>query len=87
MPGTALPKTPLDWVDRHGSRKPVSPRGAYYKHPRLSPDGGSLAVTMLGANNDLWVYEMARDMWTKPTDEDGGEFITVTVWTHNGARK
>ena len=49
------------WVDRQGRTEPlIEARRAYSQAPRLSPDGRSLAVWIDGANNSVWVYDIAR---------------------------
>jgi Tol biopolymer transport system component len=53
-----------------------------YRTPRLSPDGGRLAVTVQGEKNDVWIYEFARTTLTPLTSEGR----TLPVWTPDGKR-
>ena len=49
------------WVDRQGRTESlIDVRRAYRQAPMLSPDGGSLAVWIDGANNSVWIYDIAR---------------------------
>ena len=46
----------------------------------LSPDGKRLAITIVGASSDVWVYELTRGTFTRltvdgsklPADVDAG---------------
>jgi Tol biopolymer transport system component len=50
---------------------------------RLSPDGTRLAVERVIANvSDLWVYELARRVWSKLTSTPGRE--GSPVWSSDG---
>ena len=43
--------------------------GAILQHPRLSHDGRRIAVTVVGATADIWLYDIERDSPTKLTGE------------------
>jgi len=55
------------WVDRLGRSQPLieKPRPFQGATFRLSPDGKWLALSIQGANNSLWLYEMARGALTR----------------------
>lgn len=47
-------------VDRGGVTKPLPFPPNLFESPRLSGDGRLLSVEMIGANNDVWMGDMAR---------------------------
>ena len=51
--------------------------------PRLSPDGSRLAVErILSDVSDIWVYAIARRVWSKLTSTPGREMSPE--WSHDG---
>jgi eukaryotic-like serine/threonine-protein kinase len=68
QPAGSAPVSHLIWYDRHG--KTISPVGAPddYEDPRLSPDGGRVAVTRrdvgTGVSN-IWYYDLASNVPTR----------------------
>jgi serine/threonine-protein kinase len=73
----------LKWIDRQGNVQlmPTEPREFYSLD--VSHDGSRLAVSIGGANNTLWTYDIARMRPTRLTlrlDVEG------SVWTHDDAR-
>ncbi len=75
----------LFWVDRSGAAKPVTEVQRDYFWPRLSPDGRRLAVTISEAGNeDVWLYEIARDAFTRLTFHSGRDFSPV--WSPDSRR-
>ena len=54
--GDADAHTPV-WVDRHGRETPIDAPPGNYRHPRLSPDGRRLALTL---NDDIVIWEITR---------------------------
>jgi serine/threonine-protein kinase len=77
---TGLSGRMLVWVDRAGAvtRLPVEP--ADYWLPRLSPDGGRLAV---GIAEDLWVIDLERGARTRVTNGQTSRLFPYT-WTPDG---
>ena len=84
----------LAWVDRQGVEQPLQFPPAAYQSPRLSPDGGRVAIGVResGASfggagftgpADLWVYELARAARAKVTF--GGN-NTLPIWMPGGTR-
>ncbi len=55
----------LVWVDRTGGVESAAGLQAEFQAPRLSLDGRRLAVQIVGANDTVWVYEFARQAWTR----------------------
>jgi len=54
-----------------------------FSWPRISPDGGRVAVVVEGASDDLWIYELARGTFERFTFE--ARNITP-FWTPDGRR-
>jgi Tol biopolymer transport system component len=55
----------------------------YTGNPRVSPDGGRVALTIWdGANHDVWVYDAQRTAMTRLTS--GGTMFASPVWSHDG---
>jgi Tol biopolymer transport system component len=74
----------LVWVDRDGKSQPVTDMRRRYAHPKLSPDGRRLAVTIQRGNQDVWVHETARGTLTRLTFGEGTE--KFPLWTPDGRR-
>jgi serine/threonine-protein kinase len=53
--------------DRQGRFVPLGEPPGSPLEPALSPDGRRLAVTIEGRTTDIWIYELARDNWTRLT--------------------
>jgi serine/threonine-protein kinase len=69
---TTLPRRSLVAVDRDGRTRTIVPERGAFAHPRFSPDGASLAVTMEGENgHDIWIFDLRRGTRTRLTA--GGE--------------
>ena len=74
----------LVWVDRQGRETLIGapPRG--YTNPRISPDGGRLAVSALEGEQDLWLWDFARLTLTRLTLTPGAD--TYPAWSQDGRR-
>ena len=70
----------LVWVDRNGKESPIvaAPRRAY-NSLRLSPDGTRLAVEISDQEQDIWVWQLDRDTFTRFTFDPGRD--SFPVWT------
>jgi serine/threonine-protein kinase len=77
----------LVWVDRQGRELPIPAPPLQYSAPRLSPDGGRVALAVGGKGGagrvDLSVYDLARTNLTRLTSE-GNNFSPI--WTPDGKR-
>ncbi len=75
----------LVWVDRTGAAEPLAGPLRLYRNPSLSPDGQSLAVTVVGTGNlsDIWVYDLLRTTLTRLTFEGDNR---LPIWTPDGER-
>ena len=59
----------LVWVTRQGHEDPIAaapPRA--YAYPRLSPDGTRVALDIRDQEQDIWIYDLARQTLTRLTD-------------------
>ena len=74
--------TRLQWLTDDGQTAALWDEPAFYQNPRVSPDGGRLAVTVAeGANADLWVFDAERGTKTRLTN---GGFNGFAVWHPDG---
>jgi len=74
----------LVWVDRKGTVEPLPAPQREYDRVRISPDGQRVAVRIrTGAQDDIWVYELARNTLTRLTFE--GTNLNP-AWTPDGKR-
>jgi serine/threonine-protein kinase len=70
------------WVSRNGSVTPLELPGAYYRWPRVSPDGGRLVVgtQLQGDSTSLHVMDLGRRTRTPVSG------YTEPVWSADGRR-
>ena len=70
-------------VDREGRTTPLSDVRGAYSHPRFSPDGRFVAVTIDSeSGGDVWIFDVQRGGRTRLTSAGGSRFPT---WTADGA--
>jgi Tol biopolymer transport system component len=62
----------LVWVDRKGTETLVSEEKRNYRVPRVSPDGQSIAVTILEPDSNVWLLDLRSDSFRRFTFEGGG---------------
>lgn len=74
----------LVWYDRAGNRQPFIDSARAFGDGTLSPDGQKLAVALRSANDDIWVYHLARKTFTRLTF--GGGNSDFPVWSPDGKR-
>jgi len=83
-PGTNRPiEGLLIWRDQQGRLEQLAETRCY-ADPRLSPNGQQLAVRILAANDDVWLYEISRHAFSRLTL--GGGNYYAPVWTPDGKR-
>ena len=85
VPADVSPTRTLVWVDRQGHEQPVKgvPARAY-TYPRLSPDGAHLALGIRDQENDIWVWDFARESLRRLTFDPGRD--ESPVWMPGGRR-
>jgi eukaryotic-like serine/threonine-protein kinase len=77
------PRT-LVWVDRQGRETPVSAPPRPYSTVRLSPEATRVAVEIEDDNNDIWVWDFAREALTRVTKDPGLD--QSPIWMPDGRR-
>jgi serine/threonine-protein kinase len=73
----------LVWVDRSGREQPLGTPPQPYASPRLSPDGERIAMTIVGANDEIWIYDIPNRRFNRLTFT--GRNLNPT-WTPDGKR-
>jgi serine/threonine-protein kinase len=71
----------LVWVSRGGVEEPLAAPVREYDWPRISPDGGRVAVEIAA---QTWVYDMEREALTRLTFD--GAQNDSPAWTPDGER-
>jgi eukaryotic-like serine/threonine-protein kinase len=75
----------LVWVSRGGAEEPVAaPARAYYRGPRLSPDGRKVAVAIEGQETEVWLYDLSRGTLSRLTFQGSTNY--EPIWTPDGKR-
>ena len=73
---------PIHWMDRAGTTTLLRAKPANWSNLRFAPDGRRLAVEILDGQNDIWIYDWARDVLTRLTSDPASD--TGPVWTPDG---
>jgi Tol biopolymer transport system component len=76
-------KRRLMGVERSGSVAPLAAPARAYAAPRVSPDRRTLAVTIAGATEDIWTYDIAEGALAQVTFEGNS---ASPIWTPDGQR-
>jgi eukaryotic-like serine/threonine-protein kinase len=74
----------LTWVDRQGGKTTLPFEPKDFILPRLSPAGDRLVV-LIGANRELWTYDLRRAISTRLTSDRIIAF-SAPAWTPDGSR-
>ena len=92
--GSAGVERSLLWVERDGRSRAITERTGTFTHPRLSPDGKRLAITVWEDGvRDVWILDIERDTLTQLTTAGGvegaawspeGEWLAVIVGLSDG---
>ena len=74
----------LAWVDRDLQREELGAEPLDYRHPRVSPDGTRIAVSVAedSGGRDIQVYDLARGAWTRLTVDPAVE--DYPLWAPDG---
>jgi len=67
------------WVNRQGREEPIKAPLRAYTYPRLSPDGSRLAIDVRDQDNDIWIWDFARDTLTRLTFDPAAD--QFPIWT------
>jgi len=80
---SSIARRSLLWVDREGNEETLSIEARSFRHPRLSPVDGRLAVTIAGAtNNAIWIYDTVRGVRDRLTF--GASWDEWPLWSPDG---
>jgi len=74
----------LVWVDREGREEPLAAEPRAYTYPRISPDGTRVALDIRDQEQDIWIWDFAREMLTRLTFDAGRDLYPL--WTPDGRR-
>jgi serine/threonine-protein kinase len=81
--GTIPPRT-LFWVDRQGRQTAINVPPRAYTYARLSPDGTRVALDARDQQNDIWIWDLARETLQRLTTDPG--LNRIPVWSLDGKR-
>ena len=82
--GTRAAARTLVWIDRQGQEQAITAPVRAYTYPRLSPDGSRLALDVRDQDNDIWIWDFARQTLSRFTFEVAQD--QYPVWTLDGRR-
>jgi serine/threonine-protein kinase len=75
----------LVWVDREGREELLGTLPNDYAHPKISPDGTRVAVSIGPFNNEeIWIWDVVRRTMTRLTFGKGRKI--TPLWTPDGKR-
>ena len=76
----------LVWVDREGREEEIGLPPSRYSYPRISPDGGRVAVVGRGGDSGraIWIWNFEQATRVRLTVGDGR--TSSPIWTPNGER-
>jgi len=85
IPGNvASTQSKLVWVTRNGTEQPISAPARAYVFPRVSPDGGRVAVDIREQEAQEWLYDLSRGTLTRLTFE--GSLSISAAWAPDSKR-
>jgi serine/threonine-protein kinase len=86
VPGVAAEsRIPIHWMTRDGKSSSLRDAKMTWAEPRFSPNGEKLALAVSdGKQEDIWVYEAARDTMTQLTFDPARD--RTPVWSPGGDR-
>lgn len=74
----------LVWVNREGQVEPIEAPPRLYVHPRLSPDGQTIAVAITEpTKNDIWTVDLSTGRVSRVTIEGSNAY---PIWTPDGRK-
>jgi len=79
------PSAKLVFLDREGKPSPVAAPEGWYQHPRLSPDGTKLALSVVDAmgNADIWLMDLVhKGVLTRFTFDPASDLFPL--WSPDG---
>ncbi len=82
--GSALSQRTLAWVDRQGNEELLAAEPRSYENPSLSPEGTRVALDLWDEEDDIWIWDVARQAMTRLTF--GAQRDRYPAWTPDGRR-
>jgi len=82
--GSAGAARSLVWVDRMGREEQVPAPLRAYSLPRISPDGTRVALTVMDQEQDIWIWDFARESLTRFTFDPGTD--QYPLWSPDSRR-
>jgi serine/threonine-protein kinase len=67
-----VPET-LSWIDEQGEAVPIYGEKSAWQYPAISPDGTKVAISSVAEDQDIWVWEFARETLTRLTFDSASE--------------
>ena len=83
LPGTGVVLRTLVWLDRDGREEPIAAEPSAYRRARISPDGTKAVLDLNDEEQDLWIWDFARETLTRLTFDPGED--RRAEWTPDGA--
>src|SRR4029453_1966749 len=74
----------LAWVDRMGREERLAAPPRAYAYPRIAPDGSRVAIDIRDQEQDIWIWDIARQTLTRLTFDPAPD--AYPVWTPNSQR-
>jgi serine/threonine protein kinase/Tol biopolymer transport system component len=81
--GEPIPRT-LVWVDRTGMEQAIPAPARQYVAPRLSPDGTRVALNIADQEQDIWIWDLARQALTRLTFDPATD--NYPLWSPDSQR-
>lgn len=79
LPGAGDVKSDLVWIDREGREEKSGAPSRAYQYPRISPDGTRVAASASDGEQDIWIWDFARQTMSRLTS--GVDQDAYPVWT------
>ena len=80
----AARKDTLTWVDRNGRETAINAPARAFRYPRLSPDGQRIAVDTTDEQEDIFIWNLAGETFTRLTIDSATD--SAGIWTPDGQR-
>jgi serine/threonine-protein kinase len=74
----------LVWVDRQGRETAIPTPPRAYVYPRIAPDDTRVALDIRDQQNDIWIWDLARQTLTRLTNDPALD--VCPVWTPDSRR-
>jgi serine/threonine-protein kinase len=74
----------LAWVDRMGREEMLATPTRAYLYPRMAPDGSRVALDIRDQEQDIWIWDIARQTLTRLTFDPALD--EYPVWTRDSRR-